>query len=137
MNHELFLKLILRWVGSVSLLALFAVAMPYSWMDAIHQRIGLGHLPDQPIVGYLARSLSAFYAMLGGLLWVVSFNPARHRAVIRYLGIAMAVFGVMLLFIDWTERLPLPWRAVEGPWVALIGVAIFALGRRVAPPTSH
>ena len=30
--------------------------VPYSWMDAIHQGLGMGKLPDAPIVGYLVRS---------------------------------------------------------------------------------
>jgi hypothetical protein len=27
-----------------------------------------------PVVGSLARSTSAFYAMLGGLFWIISFD---------------------------------------------------------------
>jgi hypothetical protein len=54
--------------------AAFFVAAPYSWMNAIHQWLGLGVLPDAPVAGYLARSTSAFYAMLGGLLWVLLFD---------------------------------------------------------------
>ena len=67
-RYERSFKLFLRVVGTVALLAVVAVVMPYSWMDAVHQRLGMGKLPPEPIVGYLARSTSAFYAMLGGLL---------------------------------------------------------------------
>ena len=84
---ESFLRFILRWEGSISLLALFAVVMPYSSMDATHQWLGLGKLPDQPIVGYLARSLSASYALLGGLLWFLSFDVHRHRPTLCFLGV--------------------------------------------------
>jgi hypothetical protein len=121
---ETFLRLVLRAVGTVSLLALVAVVMPYAWMDATHQWLGLGRLPDQPIVGYLARSLSAFYALFGGLLWSLSFDLSRHRPTLCFLGIAIVGFGAMLVGIDWVEGLPFYWRAGEGPWVMIIGAAI-------------
>ena len=46
-------------------------------MVAMHADLGLGRLPDAPIVGYLARSTSAFYAIEGGLFWVVSIDLVR------------------------------------------------------------
>ena len=77
---ELFLKWFIRYIGSVSMLAAFAVVMPYSWMNAIHGWLGMGELPADPIVGYLSRSTSAFYALFGGLLWLVSFDlPGRQE----------------------------------------------------------
>jgi hypothetical protein len=130
---ERFLRLVLRWVGTVSLLALFAVVMPYAWMDATHQWLGLGRLPDQPIVGYLARSLSAFYALLGGLLWALSFDLQRHRPTLCFLGVSIMVFGAILIGIDWAERLPLYWRVGEGPWVMVIGAAIAWPAFRMKP----
>ena len=67
------LQLFLRAIGSVALLAIFAVFMPYSWMKAVHGWLGMGTLPNDPIVGYLARSTSIFYALLGGLFAVKCF----------------------------------------------------------------
>ena len=139
MNHpseEIFLRFVLRWIGTVSLLALFAVVMPYAWMDATHYWLGLGRLPDQPIVGYLARSVSAFYALLGGLLWVISFDLPRHRPTLCYLGVAIMVFGATLTGIDWVEGLPLFWRVWEGPWVMLMGAAIAWCAARIKPHAS-
>ena len=94
------LKLLLRVVGSASLLALIFVVAPESRMVSMHADLGLGRLPDAPIVGYLARSTSAFYAIEGGLFWVVSFDLVRYRPVVRYLGATTAVFGVVLLGVD-------------------------------------
>jgi hypothetical protein len=53
-------------VGTVSALAAFCAVMPYAWMNATHQYLGMGVLSDQPVVGYLTRSTSAFYALFGG-----------------------------------------------------------------------
>lgn len=133
MTAEQGLKLILRWMGTAGLFALIFVAAPYSWMHSIHESLGMGPLPDEPVVGYLARSTSAFYALLGGLFWVVSFDPAGHRRVLTYLGGAIACLGVALLVVDWAEGMPLFWVAWEGPFVVFFGVAISLLSRRLRP----
>ena len=125
-------KLFLRIVGSVAMLALIAAVMPYSWMNAIHQWLGLGQLPAEPIVGYLARSASAFYALLGALLWVVSFDLRRHRLILRFLGVAIIVFGIMLLIVDFVEGMPLWWRFWEGPINMAFGTIILILSNRLA-----
>ena len=63
-NHEHFLQLFLRIIGTTSLTAAFFVFVPQAWLEAIHQQLGLGNLPAAPVVSYLARSTSAFYALL-------------------------------------------------------------------------
>ena len=126
-----FLRLFLRVIGTAALLALVAVVMPYSWMNAIHQWLGMGQLPAEPIVGYLARSTSAFYALLGGLFWVASFDLHRHRMVLCYLGIVIVIFGVALLVVDLLEGMPLWWTIGEGPFNIVFGVVILALARRL------
>lgn len=131
MTAEGTLKLILRIIGSSSLLALIFVAVPYSWMNSIHADLGMGPLPDAPVVGYLARSTSAFYALLGGLLWVSSFDLQRHRRILIYLGAASACFGLVLLLVDWGEGMPWFWTAWEGPFVMVFGLAILILSRRL------
>ena len=130
-----FLKLFLRIIGSVSLLAILAVLMPYHSMNVTHQWLGLGELPDEPIVGYLARSTSAFYAMFGALMWVVSFNLRRHRTIVCFLGWAIILLGVTLLGIDIVEGMPPYWIAGEGPPSMVIGGVILYFGRRLAPDT--
>jgi len=134
-THERLLRLFLRILGASSLLAMIFVAVPYEWMNQIHAWLGLGQLPSHPVVGSLARSTSAFYAMLGGLLWVLSFNPSRYRPVLLYLGLAIVTFGLILFLVDLAEGLPLLWRLWEGPADALFGVVILWLSLRLpAPP---
>ncbi|MHC4716217.1 MAG: hypothetical protein ACYS5V_04550, partial [Planctomycetota bacterium] len=96
MRYAKWLKWLLRIGGGVSCLALPAAFLPLSWMDACHQRLGLGALPDGPIVPYLARSLSAFYAFFGGLCIVVSFDVRRHGPTITYIGVTHVVFAAAL-----------------------------------------
>ena len=125
------LTIILRGVGGISLLALPFVVAPYSWMNAIHIALGMGELPAEPVVGYLARSTSAFYALLGGLFLLLSSNPSRFRPVLMYLGAGVILFGVVLFSVDWIEGLPMFWRVIEGPFCVGLGTAIFLLSRRL------
>jgi hypothetical protein len=77
-SHESALRVLLGLIGTSSLLALIFVAAPYSWMNEIHQNLGMGDLShQQPVVGYLARSTSALYAILGGLFWLICFDLQR------------------------------------------------------------
>lgn len=129
------LKLFLRLIGTTSGLALVAVFLPYAWMNAIHAWVGMGPLPPDPIVGYLARTLSAFYAFYGGLLWFLSFDIPRYRRVIRYVGAATLAFGFILLGVDWTEGMPAFWKWLEGPIAILYGILILALTRDRGEPS--
>ena len=130
-QSERLLVTLLRVIGTTSLFALIFVAAPHSWMVSIHSWLGMGAFPDSPVVWYLARSTSAFYALLGGLLWLVSFDLRRHRQVSIYLGATLALFGLVLLAVDWWEGLPLFWRVWEGPFVAAFGLAVMFLSRTI------
>ena len=48
-NQERFLQVLLRVIGTSGLLAIPFVVVPFSWMDAIHQGLGMGKLPDAPV----------------------------------------------------------------------------------------
>lgn len=129
-RQEQFFKLFLRIIGSAALFAIVAVVMPYRWMNVTHKWLGMGELPSQPIVGYLARSTSAFYALLGGLFWLTSFDLHRHRLVLCYLGIVIVIFGAALFIIDLLEDMPLYWSLTEGPINVTFGAVILVLSYR-------
>jgi len=126
------LILFLRILGVVSLFALVGVFMPYSWMDATHRWLGMGTLPAEPIVGYLARSTSAFYAFFGGLLLLASFDLHRYRGLLIFIGLTQIFFGILLLVVDLIEGLPLFWSLAEGPTGIIFGVIILALSCRIS-----
>ena len=132
MRYAGWLKWLLRLGGGVSCLALPAVFLPLSWMAACHEWLGLGTLPAGPIVPYLARSLSAFYAFFGGLCIVVSFDLRRHRATITYIGVTHVVFAAALAVIDLTAPLPWYWIAAEAPAALAFGTGILLLQGRAA-----
>lgn len=126
------LKLLLRAFGGMSVLALPFVFLPTKKMNVIHEQVlGMGALPNAPIVGYLARSTSMFYAMLGGLLILLSFDLRRYRPALRYLLGTSVVFGALITCIDILERMPPMWAAIEGPLIVVLSVLMLVLLRKV------
>jgi hypothetical protein len=129
-KSEQILKAVLRVTGVVTGLAVFAVLLPRDWMAAIHQWMGLGPYPEGVIVDYLARSLSAFYAILGGLLWVVAGDVRRYAAIITYLAWSGLVLGLVLLVVDLSLPMPLSWILSEAPIIFAVCIAILVLQTR-------
>jgi hypothetical protein len=123
------LVILLRFVGVSALFALVAVFMPSSWMAATHRWLGLGEMPTGPVVEYLARSLSAFYALMGALCLVLTTNLGRSRPLVRFLGAAFALMSVVLLGVDLAAGMPCWWSASEGPGGVVFGALLFVLAR--------
>lgn len=130
-RSELAIIVIMRFMGVSALLAIFAVFFPYSWMNACHAYMGLGTLPDEPIVSYLARSLSSFYAVHGIITLYVSFDIRRYRGYIALWGMLLASMGVLLLGIDLSSGMPPSWTFSEGPPTITIGLTVLWLQRKI------
>jgi hypothetical protein len=81
------------------------------------------------VVEYLARSLSAFYAVVGALCLVVAADLERYRPLVRFLGVAFALMSVVLLGIDLAAGMPWWWSASEGPGGVVLGALMFVLAR--------
>ena len=123
------LVLLLRFLGVGSLLALVPVFMPFAWMAATHRWLGLGEMPAAPVVEYLARSLSAFYALVGALCLLVAADLDRYRPLVRSLGVAFALLGLVFLFIDLAAGMPWWWTAAEGPATVVVSALLCVLAR--------
>ena len=133
-NTEIAIVVILRLLGIAALLAIPAIFMPYSWMNEVHDYLGLGDMPDTPIVSYLARSLSMFYAMFGAIAVYVSFDLRRYWSFVRLLALLSVAVGITLFWIDYHSNMPLHWTIVEGPFTIIVGVAILWLQSRSRKP---
>src|SRR5262245_19416965 len=117
------LVLTLRCFGVLDLLAALAVAAPRRWLELGHDWAGLGPLPAGPIVGYLARSASALYALHGATVLFLSFDVDRYGPLIRFLALAALAHGAVMCGIDLAEGMPGWWQTVEGPGFAATGAA--------------
>lgn len=124
------LRLFLRVVGAVTMLAVVAALMPGAWMARAHEALGLGLFPEAPIVRYLARSLSAFYALAGALCWMLADDVRRYDAPIAFAGWATVGLGVLLQITDLALDLPAWWMYGEGPADVALGAAALLLLRQ-------
>ena len=126
------LVFLLRYLGGIpGLLALVPVFMPFSWMVATHRWLGLGEMPTAPVVEYLARSVSAFYALLGALCLVMASDLERYRPLVRFFGVCLALLGIVFTGVDLAAGMPWWWTALEGPGAVPIGALIYFLARPV------
>jgi hypothetical protein len=131
MTAEWRLKTFLRLVGAASMLAAVAVVMPREWMDICHEWLGMGPMPQGPVVDYLARSTSMFYAFFGGVLWILAADVRKYGRAITLAAVGMMVTGPVMLMIDLRAGLPTWWIAMEGPADFLFGVATYGLRKMV------
>ncbi len=125
------LIILLRVVGVSACTAVIASVMPTTWIAATHRWLELGDFPDAPITQYLARSLSALYAILGGLAIVVSTDVQRYAPIIRFFAYVTLAFGVLITGIDSIAGMPTYWTLFEGPTTFILGVVILLLARRL------
>lgn len=124
------LKWLLRVVGGMELFAIPFILFPVLWMDAVHDRVlGLGPLPQAPVVEYMARSLSALYAVHGAVVFRLSFDIRHFRPLVGFLGWVHVVLGLVVLGIDLAAGVPWWWAAGEGPGIAVGGVLVLVLTR--------
>ena len=125
------LVLLLRALGILLLLALPAVIMPFSCMKEVHRWLGMGELPQTPIVDYLARSLSALYAAHGFLLLFLARDLHRYLPLVKLLLWVALVFGAGMLAVGIHAGMPRSWIVCEGPFVVALSLAMLGLSRRV------
>jgi hypothetical protein len=120
---------VLRALGALDLCALVVIFLPLRWLAAAHAAAGLGALPHGPLVGYLARSASALYALHGATVLFISFDVRRYWRLIRFLAAVAVLHGALMLGIDLAEGMPVWWTSVEGLGFAATGLAVLAAQR--------
>jgi hypothetical protein len=118
-------------LGGGSLFALVAVVMPFSWMVATRRWLSLGEMPHGSVVEYLARSVSGFYALFGALFLLAASDLECYRPVVRFLGVALALVGLVLLGVDLGAGMPWWWSTCEGPLWFVVGAAMMFLARKL------
>lgn len=135
-REERHLVWFLRATAIMFLSAVFAVFLPYEWMNAISERMELGTLPNVPLVEYLARSMSMLYAVMGASYWFMSCDVRRYMPLLWFTVTATLVFDVALVVLDLLIPMPLMWTINES--IAIFGwtAALWWLLRRIPPTTT-
>jgi hypothetical protein len=124
------LALFLRATAILLLLAVVAVFLPHAWMDAIHGWLGLGTLPGEPIVSYLARSVSALYAVAGATYWFVAGDVRRYLPFLRFAVWMTLGLAGLLTAADVLAGMPAWWTLGEVGFTLGWSLALWRLVRR-------
>lgn len=80
---EFLLKAWLRIVATTMIFALMAVLMPTRWIEDAVDTLEPGTNATL-LIQYLARALSMFYFMVGGLFWIFSTDIHRYAKPIHF-----------------------------------------------------
>ena len=121
---------LLRVAGAVEIVAFIAVVMPRSWMEISHTSVGLGEMPEAPVLMFLIRQASYTYGVHGISLWVLASNVERFRPLIVLNGIAFLVGGPVFFLIDYTSGMPWWWTLADPISCFCFGAALLWLTRR-------
>lgn len=132
MRPERLLQLLLRALGLWDLLALGGVLMPNHSMAMVHAWLGMGDMPQAPVVEYLARSASLMYAQHAVVFLFLSSDVRRYLPLIAFMAWVAIVSGVAMLAIDLISGIPMFWTIIEGPGYIVIASTVLALRRRIA-----
>jgi hypothetical protein len=125
------LALLLRIEAAIVACALPAIVMPTSWMDAVHQALGMGELPRAPIVEYLTRTISMLYVAWAPLLWVMAGDLRRYLPLVWVFSWLNLIGGVVYPTLDVLVGMPISWTVSEGVTLLGFGVAMVLLARQV------
>ena len=95
------LVIVMRIMSGFMMMAIIAVFMPDAWLQAAVAKVE-PKTPVGPLVEYMARGWSAFYFMLGGLIWLFSTDLTRYLPAIRWTaGCYTSINGIFILTLGW------------------------------------
>ena len=127
---ENYLKVLLQAFGAVTAMALVPFVMPRSWMVEVHEWLGMGLLPDKPVVEYLARTTSALYGFLGVLYLVLATDVRRYARIITFSAAATLILSSVNTALSLRAGMPAWWMWSDAAACWLFGLGILFLQRR-------
>src|SRR4029453_3807687 len=71
--------------------------------------LGLGTMPDGPLIMFMIRQASYVYGMHGVSLWVLASDVQRFQPMIVLNGISFTLAGAVFFAIDYSAGMPLWW----------------------------
>ena len=129
MNRHTLLPWVLRAAGATEMLAFGAVVMPRGWMQAAHQWLGMGTMPDAPVLDFMIRQASFTYGLHGIALWIIAADTLRYRPLIWFTAIGYALAGPVFVLIDLSSGMPLWWVIGDGGGCLILGLVVAHLLR--------
>ena len=129
MSKPQLLAWLLRLAGACELFAFLAVVMPRSWMEASHAWLGLGVLPEGPVLMFMIRQASYTYGMHGVSLFLLASDVVRFRPLVRLNGVSFLLAAPVFFLIDTTSGIPWWWTLVDTLGCGFFGAALLWLTR--------
>ena len=112
---ETILKWLLFVLGGLAASAVVPMVLPFAWLQAANDALGLASLVDTPLTQYLTRSLSAVYALFGAMTIYIGLDVRRYRRLIVVIGWLTGCLALALTVIDFAVGMPASWSWGEGP----------------------
>lgn len=126
--------------GVVQILAAPAILFPAGWMAGFHDQLGIGELPELPIVSYLTRTLSALYVAWGALYLFIVRDLERYLPLLCFVAWTKVCLGALFIAIDIFSGMPWYWTLGEGPIIIIFSLLVLWLANllnRSLPLVSH
>lgn len=131
MNYEKLQAWLLRITGATEVLAFISVVMPRAWMESSHAWLGMGTMPDGPLMDFMIRQASYAYGMHGVSLWILATNVKRFRKLITFNGLSFLLAGPVFFIIDYTTGMPMWWTLSDSLACFALGAALLWFNRRI------
>jgi hypothetical protein len=117
----------LRLLAILQMLTLAVVLMPVGWIAAWHAWLGLGVMPDDPVLRYVIRGAALAQGAIGVLLWVIATDVVRFRPLVVTTA-AIYLFGAPAYYLlDATAGMPRFWCIFDGAFCLLAGGVLLTL----------
>ena len=96
-------------------------------MEIAHTWLGMGEMPNGPIIMFMIRQASYTYGMHGISLWVIASNVERFRLLVILNGFAYLIAAPVFFLIDHTSGMPLWWTLGDAFGCGGFGAALLLL----------
>jgi hypothetical protein len=136
MDRQRALVWLLRLAGAVEVLAFVAVVMPRSWMEISHSWLGMGQMPDGPLIMFMIRQASYAYGMHGISLWILATDVKRFRPLVILNGISFLLAALVFFLIDYSAGMPIWWTLSDTVACLFFGVSLLWLSLQRNPERS-
>ena len=130
MSYDQIQSWVLRLTGATEILAFISVVMPRAWMESAHSWLGLGVMPEGPLLMFMIRQASYAYGMHGVSLWLLASDVKRYRTLILFNGISFSIAAVLFALIDHTAGMPIWWTICDAFGCGAFGIALLWLTYR-------
>jgi peptidoglycan/LPS O-acetylase OafA/YrhL len=121
------LAIFLRIVAGVQMLTFAVVVMPVAWIAAWHVWLGMGAMPDDPVLRYVIRGAAFAQGGVGVLAWVIATDVVRYRPLVLTVAAVSLCAAPAYYFIDATAGMPRFWCLFDFAYCLVAGAVLLAL----------